>query len=83
MKKMRKQKLTLDQPVVYQIKVPGQLETSWLDFVGEIKIDTSSGDGLLTTTLTGVFDQAALIGFLRRLYSLGLPLILVKHMEGE
>ena len=29
------------------------------------------------TTLTGSFDQAALQGLLRRLYSLGIPLISV------
>ena len=35
----------------------------------------SEDDNLPITTLTGTFDQAALLGFLRRLYSLGLPLI--------
>jgi hypothetical protein len=34
-------------------------------------------DGLPVTTLTGTVDQAALQSLLRRLYSLGLPLILV------
>jgi hypothetical protein len=38
----------------------------------------NEGDGLLVTTLTGVVaDQAALQGLLRRLYSLGLPLMSV------
>lgn len=37
----------------------------------------SDADGLPITTLTGTFDQAALHGLLRRLYSLGLPLISV------
>jgi len=35
------------------------------------------GDGLPVTILTGNVDQAALQGLLRRLYSLGLPLISV------
>jgi hypothetical protein len=56
MKKV-KQKLTLDQPAIYQIKVPGHLDESWSDWAG------------------GIVDQAALQGLLRRLYSLGLPLI--------
>ena len=34
-------------------------------------------DGTPVTTLTGSVDQAALHGLLRRLYSLGLPLISV------
>jgi hypothetical protein len=42
----------------------------------------SEGDGPPVTTLTGtVADQAALQGLLRRLYSLGLPLISVNCVE--
>jgi hypothetical protein len=35
----------------------------------------SNCDSMPVTTLTGNFDQAALQGLLRRLYSMGLPLI--------
>ncbi|MCJ7700643.1 MAG: hypothetical protein MUO62_03590 [Anaerolineales bacterium] len=41
----------------------------------------SDDDGLPITTLTGAVDQAALLGLLRRLYSLGLPLISVNCLE--
>lgn len=76
MRKAGIQKLTLDQPVTYQIKVPGKLDTSWSDWVVDVSISTGSDDkGLPVTTLTGTFDQAALLGLLRRLYSLGIPLI--------
>jgi hypothetical protein len=77
MKKV-KQKLTLDRPAIYQIKVPGHLDESWSDWAGGMKITVESeGDGPPVTTLTGTVDQAALQGLLRRLYSLGLPLISV------
>jgi hypothetical protein len=77
MKKVR-QKLTLDRPATYQIKVPGHLDESWSDWVGKMTITVESeGDGPPVTTLTGTLDQAALQGLLRRLYSLGLPLISV------
>jgi len=80
--KAEKQKLTLDQPVAYQIKVLGYLDESWLDWIGEMVVDVGSGDaGVPITTLTGTLDQAALLGLLRRLYSLGLPLISVVWME--
>jgi hypothetical protein len=46
----------------------------------EIAVDRE-GDGPPVTTLTGVPDQAALQGLLRRLYSLGLPLISVVCVE--
>jgi hypothetical protein len=75
MKKV-KQKLTLDQPAIYQIKVPGHLDESWSDWAGGMTITVESeGDGPPVTILTGIVDQAALQGLLRRLYSLGLPLI--------
>jgi hypothetical protein len=81
-KKVR-QKITLDRPATYQIKVPGHLGESWSDWAGGMAITVESeGDGLPigdrpVTTLTGTLDQAALHGLLRRLYSLGLPLISV------
>ncbi len=79
-----KQKLTLDQPATYQIKLPGHLDESWSDWAGGMTITVENeDDGLLVTTMTGVVaDQAALQGLLRRLYSLGLPLISVNRSEG-
>ena len=41
----------------------------------------SEGDGQPVTTLTGAVNQAVLQGLLRRLYSLGLPLISVICVE--
>jgi len=78
-----RQKLTLDRPAVYQIKVPGELDASWSDWVGRATMVVErEGEGPPVTTLTGAFDQAALHGVLRRLYSLGLPLISVNCIEG-
>jgi len=74
--------LTLDQPVLYQIKVPGELDQNWSDWAGDMTVTTESNEGGLTvTTITGLLDQAALQGLLRRLYSLGLPLISVNCMN--
>ena len=81
MKKVR-QKLNLDRPVTYQIKVPGHIGESWSDWVEEMTITVESeGNGPPVTILTGTLDQAALQGLLRRLYSLGLPLISVICVE--
>jgi hypothetical protein len=77
-----KRKLTLDRPATYQIKVPGELDESWCDWVGGMTITVKSeGDGQPVTTLIGTLDQAALQSLLRRLYSLGLPLISVNWVE--
>ena len=76
--KILKPRLTCVQPVVYQIKIPGDLSErspDWVDRL-EISVETDAA-GSAVTTLTGELDQAALHGLLRRLYSLGLPVISV------
>jgi len=84
MMKEEKPKLSLDRPVTYQIKVPGYLDESWSDWGGGMMILVEiEGDDPPVTTLTGSVDQAALHGLLRRLYSLGLPLISVNYVEGD
>jgi hypothetical protein len=85
MKKEVKQKLTLYQPVTYQIKVPGHLDERWSEWAEGMTITVENvDDGPPVTTLTGVItDQAALQGLLRRLYSVGLPLIAVNSVESE
>jgi hypothetical protein len=71
-------KLSLDRPATYQIRVSGQLDERWSDWVGGMTIRIErEGEGPPFTILTGSLDQAALQGLLRRLYSLGLPLISV------
>ena len=78
-----KRKLTLDRPATYQIKVPGRLHEHWADWIGSMTTTVESeGTGTPVTTLTGTADQAALHGLLRRLYSLGLPLISVNCIDG-
>ena len=75
---MTKDKLTLYRPAIYQIKVPGELDESWSDWVAGMTITVESQvEGPPVTTLTATLDQAALHGVLRRLYSVGLPLISV------
>ena len=69
-------RLTLDRPVTYQIKVPGEIDLAWADWSENLTITVEQqGDEPPVSTLTGTLDQAALQGILRRLYSLGLPLI--------
>lgn len=82
--KQARRKITLDRPVSYKIKVPGHLDEGWTDWYGEMTVDIAfEKDGLPVTILTGTFDQAGLQGLLRRLYSLGLPLISVICEEFE
>ncbi len=75
-------RLGLDQPGMYEIKVPGRLDESWSEWFEGMTIAVKGGDdGPTITTLTGVVaDEAALQGLLDRLFSLGLRLLSVKRI---
>ncbi len=67
------------QPIVYEIRLAGQLGCQWADWFGGLTI-TLGEDG--NTVLTGpVADQAALHGLLKKVRDLGLPLISVNRVE--
>jgi hypothetical protein len=69
---------SLHRPATYEVKVAGQLDEGWADWLGGMTVHVdSAGQAPPVTTLTGSLDQAALQGLVRRLYSLGLPLISV------
>ena len=79
-----KHKFTLDQPLIYQIKISGQLSENWSDWIENVVIEFEyMEDGSSVTTLTGTVDQAALHGLLRRLYYLGFPLISVNYIQSN
>jgi hypothetical protein len=62
----------------YEIRVAGRLGERWAHWFEDMDV-TIQPD---TTTLTGaVLDQAALLGVLQKLYTLGLPLLLVRREE--
>jgi hypothetical protein len=77
------QKLGLDRPGTYEIKVPGRLDEGWSEWFEGMTIGVEGGDDQPTiTTLTGIVaDEAALQGLLDRLFSLGLRLLSVVRIE--
>jgi len=67
------------QPMVYQIRLKGHLDSQWTEWFGGLTI-TLEEDG--DTLLTGpVVDQAALHGLLKKIRDLGMPLISVNCIE--
>jgi len=67
------------QPVGYQIRIKGHLDSQWTDWFGGLTI-TLQEDG--DTLLTGpVVDQAALHGLLKKVRDLGMPLVSVSPVE--
>ncbi|MCU1445190.1 hypothetical protein [Cryobacterium sp.] len=66
-------------PGWYEIRLQGQLDSSWAEWFDGLTL-TADSDG--TTTLTGpVADQAALHGLMRRVGDLGVPLISVNPLR--
>ena len=63
------------QPVIYRIRIQGQLDSQWSDWFDEMTI-TLEDDG--NTLISGpIIDQAALHGLLKKIRDLGLTLISV------
>src|SRR6266702_4848282 len=67
------------QPLVYQIRIQGQLGREWTDWFDGLTIRlTDNGETLLTGP---VVDQAALHGLLRKVRDLGVSLLSVSRVE--
>ena len=65
--------------MIYQLKVAGDLDKSWSDWLGSIQtLSESQDDGAVFTTLiVDAVDQSALFGILDRIRDLNLQLISV------
>lgn len=68
-----------ERPVVYQIRIQGELDSQWTDWFGGMTITLdANGDALLTGP---VVDQAALHGLLKKIRDLGMPLVSVGQVQ--
>jgi hypothetical protein len=75
--------LHMDQPADYTIQVQGRVSEHWLAAFASMTLTVESGTPIVSTLRGPVMDQAALHGLLRTLYSLGLPLLLVRWENRE
>ena len=74
--------LSLDRSVRYEIQVSGEVREDWSEWLGVTTAPhRTGGAGPPVSVIRGSFDQAALHGILRRLYSLGLPLLSVSCLD--
>ena len=71
--------------MVYQIKIKGNLDQSWSDWLGNVQMMKEiAGDGSAITTLTlETNDQPSLFGILDRIRDLNLILIHVTCQDDE
>ncbi len=65
--------MTFNATPIYQIRIQGQIDQSWSDWLGGLVITLEPGG---ETLLTGpIVDQAALHGILDKLYALNLSIL--------
>lgn len=77
------QRLSVDAPALYRIRVQGRIDSSWSDFLDNVIVRSSRLAGVSTvTTLTAFMaDQSTLAGVLQYIYLLGLPLLTIECLE--
>ncbi len=80
MKRARSQ-VGISEPATYEIRVSGWISERWTDWFAGLAIahEGEAQTGSTTRLVGEVTDQAALLGLLQALYTLGLPLLEVKR----
>ena len=69
---------------IYQIKVSGNLDQTWVSWFNQMKITTENDqdEGPITVFTGPVSDQAQLRGLLIRIWDLNLELLSIQKMIG-
>lgn len=70
-----------DVPDVYRIRVKGQLDPSWSEWLGGFTIQSQRDDN--TLLVGAVVDQAALQGILNKLFGMNLRLLSLKLVKDK
>jgi hypothetical protein len=68
--------------MIYQIKLKGELDQSWSDWLGEVEITSEQADdgSVITTILVNTADQPTLFGVLDRIRDLNFILLQVTRV---
>jgi hypothetical protein len=68
--------------MIYQIKLKGELDQSWSDWLGEVEITAEQAEdgSVITTILVDAADQPTLFGVLDRIRDLNFTLIQVSRV---
>ena len=74
--------VSLNSQCCYEIKIYGQLDSSWLDWFGavQVHIESLTDNSQVTTFSEVIMDQAGLVGLIRQLHGHGIVLISVRQV---
>ena len=69
--------------MIYQIKLKGELDQSWSDWLGSIRVSVDQQDGgsVISILTVNVIDQSNLFGILDRIRDLNIFLISVMKSD--
>jgi hypothetical protein len=70
--------LKLSQPVRYQIRVKGVLDSRWTAWFEGLAVTTEEDETIITGSVS---DQSALHGLLSKIRDLGLPLVSINRID--
>lgn len=76
----RYRKLNMHKPAVFRIRIQGELDESWFEYFGSqsTSAEIDKAGNIVTVIISEPMDQAALVGLVNHLNSLGIPLISVE-----
>ena len=76
-------RLTMHEPVVFCIRVQGELDESWSEYFGaqSASFEQDGAGNTVTVIISEPLDQGALVGLMNHLNGLGIPLISVELVE--
>ena len=71
--------------MIYQIKIKGELDHSWSDWLGNVEItsDLVEDGSVVTTMMVDAADQPVLFGILDRIRDMNLLPISVERIDKE
>lgn len=76
------EKREISEPLVYQIRIQGQLDARWSEWLSGLAISVEGEDPPFTV-LSGPADQSTLRGILNRIWDLNLTLVSVKPVDRQ
>lgn len=73
-------RLNMYEPSIFRVCIQGELDESWFEYFGaqSVSIELDQAGNVVTAIISEPMDQAALVGMVNQLNTLGVPLISIE-----